>query len=234
VSERKAIDQKAHAFFDDLWKRGDPWDLESSEFEQGKYMRQREMLGGRRYARALEIGCGAGWFTRFLAHIAQNVVALDVAASAIARARAAGGDPDVVDFRVANVMDYDLRSEGPWDLVVMSETIYYLGWLYPFFDVAWLASELFASTTIGGRLLMANTCGGVEEDYLLRPWLIHTYRDMFLNVGYRLETEETFWGTKNGAGLEVLISLFIKVPEGATAVEGSVAVTTSNEEQRAW
>ncbi len=232
MTERKIINQKAHAFFDDLWKRGDPWDLESSEFEQGKYMRQREMLSGRRYAHTLEIGCGAGWFTRFLARIAQKVVALDVAPSAIARARAAGGDPEVVDFRVANVMDYDLRAEGPWDLVVMSETIYYLGWLYPFFDVAWLASELFVSTTGGGRLLMANTCGGVEEDYLLRPWLIRTYRDMFLNVGFRLEAEETFCGNKDGADLEVLISLFTKVPEEATAVGDPVVVSTDYKKQR--
>ena len=232
MTERKIINQKVHTFFDDLWKRGDPWELESSDFEQGKYRRQWQMLGGRRYARALEIGCGAGWFTRFLARIAQKVVALDVAPSAIARARAAGDDPEVVDFRVANVMDYDLRAEGPWDLVVMSETIYYLGWLYPFFDVAWLASELFASTTDGGRLLMANTCGGVEEDYLLRPWLIRTYRDMFLNVGYRLEAEEVFCGTKDGAALEVLISLFTKVPEEATAVGGPVAVSTDDEKQR--
>ena len=207
--ERKLISQRAYAFFDELWKRGDPWNLESSEFEQGKYVRQLAMVDGRRYARALEIGCGAGWFTRHLARVADEVLALDVAPSAIARARASGLDPEVVDFRVTNIMDYDLRAEGPWDLVVMSETIYYLGWLYPFFDIAWLASELFASTSGTGRLLMANTFGGVE-DYLLRPWVIRTYRDLFLNVGYRLEAEEIFRGSKDGATLEALISLFTK------------------------
>ena len=41
-------------------------------------------------------------------------------------------------------MDYDQQAEGPWDLVVMSETICYLGWLYSLFDVAWLACQLFA------------------------------------------------------------------------------------------
>ena len=175
-------------------------------------MRQFAMVGGRHYARALEIGCGAGWFTRHLARVADEVLALDVAPSAIVRAHASGLDPEVVDFRVTNIMDYDLRAEGPWDLVVMSETIYYLGWLYPFFDIAWLASELFASTSGTGRLLMANTFGGVE-DYLLRPWVIRTYRDLFLNVGYRLEAEEIFRGSKDGATLEALISLFAKEGE---------------------
>src|SRR5206468_2131690 len=111
--------------------------------------------------------------------------------------------------RVANIMDFDIRNEGRWDLVVMSETIYYLGWLYSFFDVGWRASELFAATTDGGHLLMANTCGGVE-DYLLRPWLIRTYRDLFVNSGYQLKSEDMFRGKKNGTDLEVLISLFAK------------------------
>lgn len=212
MNEHKLINEKARAFFEELWKSGDFWELESSEFERTKYARQLAMLDGRRYARALEIGCGAGCFTRLLARIADRIVALDIAPTAIARAGAGGVDPGVVDFLVANIMDWDLRAEGPWDLVVMSETVCYLGWLYSFFDVAWLAAELYAATCGGGRLLMANTCGGVE-DYLLRPWLIRTYRDLFLNVGYVLEAEEIFRGTKNGTNLEVLISLFVKASE---------------------
>ena len=209
MTERKQTDEKARAFFEDLWKRGDPWELESSEFEQAKYMRQLSMLDQYRYARALEIGCGAGSFTRLLAGITEQVVALDISPTAIECVRTEGSGSATVDFRVANIMDYDVRAEGPWDLVVMNETIYYLGWLYSFFDVSWLAAKLFEATRGGGRLLMANTCGGVE-DYLLCPWIIRTYRDLFLNVGYRLEAEETFHGTKNGVHLEVLISLYNK------------------------
>jgi SAM-dependent methyltransferase len=207
--------QQAEAFFQDLWTTGDPWELESSAFEQAKYGRQLELLSGRGYAQALEIGCGAGWFTRQLAGIADRVVALDIAPAAIARARAAGGN-EKADFRVKNVMEFDAGAEGPWDLLVLSETIYYLGWLYPFFDVAWLVSQLFAATSPGGRLLLTNTQGMIE-DHLLRPWIIRTYRDLFLNVGYRLETEEVFRGTKNGVDLEVLVSLFIKAPGNAAS-----------------
>jgi predicted TPR repeat methyltransferase len=207
MNQHSLIKRKAQDFFEGLWRRGDPWELESSEFEQAKYAHQVAMLNERRYARALEIGCGAGRFTSFLTQIADRVVALDISPTAIERAHAAGISPEAVDFRVANIMDYDPHAEGPWDLIVMSETIYYLGWLYAFFDVGWLAAELFAATCDGGRFLMTNTYGG-EKDYLLRPWLIHTYRDLFLNVGYGLETEEIFRGTKHGVNLEVLISLF--------------------------
>jgi hypothetical protein len=108
-------------------------------------------------------------------------------------------------------MDYEWRNDGPWDLVVCSDTICYLGWLYTFFDVAWFAAEIFAATRSGGRLLLANTMDEVE-DKLLLPYLIHTYRDLFLNVGYKLETEEIFRGTKNGVDFEILISLFVKAP----------------------
>jgi len=167
------------------------------------------LVRDRRYARALEIGCGAGAFTRSLAGCADRVLAIDISPTAIARAQAMAANSPGIDFQVGNIMERDLQAEGPWDLVVMSETIYYLGWLYPFFDVGWLALQLLAATREGGRLLVANTCGGVE-DYLLRPWIIRSYRDLFLNVGYGLEAEEIFRGAKNGAEIEVLISLFSK------------------------
>jgi SAM-dependent methyltransferase len=149
------------------------------------------------------------------------VVALDISPSAIEQARAAGRGLRTVDFRVANIMEYDLCAEGPWDLVVMSETIYYLGWLYPFFDLAWLASQIFAATRGGGRFLLANTLGRTE-DHLLLPWIIRTYRDLFLNVGYVLEREELSRGVKNGVHFEVLISLFTKAPE-ETATDATQA-----------
>jgi SAM-dependent methyltransferase len=208
ASERKAIDRKAEIFFEDLWKQGDPWNLETSDYERDKYERQIDLLRSRRYEHALEIGCGNGCFTRKLVTIADNVVAMDISASAIARAREATSEHGSIDFRVANIMECDLRAETSWDLVVMSETICYLGWLYSFFDVAWLAAEIFNATRVGGRFIMANTYGA--GDYLLSPWIIRTYEDLFVNVGYRLESHEIFTGTKNGVDLEVLISLFVK------------------------
>jgi SAM-dependent methyltransferase len=211
TSERRELaGRRATEFFEALWRQGDFWRLESSDFERARLDRQQELLEGRSYPRALEIGCGAGVFTRRLASLADRVVALDVAPSAVEQARRAP-KLDNVDFRIANVMDADLRADGPFDLVVLSETIYYLGWLYPFFDVAWLASELYAATATGGWLLLANTEGELE-DALVRPWIIRTYRDLFVNVGYELEHEEVFRGEKDGIALDVLISLFATRP----------------------
>jgi SAM-dependent methyltransferase len=206
-TERARAGRKAREFFEEIWARGDPWELESSEFERDRYARLLSLLRGRRYGRVLEIGCGAGAFTRQFAPLAEQILAIDVAPAAIERAQKAA--PPGVEFRVANAMEFDPRAEGPWDLVVLSETVYYLGWLYSFFDVAWLASELCASTRERGRLLLANT-QGVAEDLLIRPWIVRTYRDLFLNAGYLSEVEETFGGIKSGTAIEVLISLLVK------------------------
>jgi SAM-dependent methyltransferase len=219
MTERNRISLKAQSFFDDLWMRGDPWELETSDVERERYVRLIGMLDQPRYRRVLEIGCGAGAFTRVLAQRAERVLALDISSRAIATAQAAQTDLQHVEFRVANIMDYNLKEEGPWELIVMSETIYFLGWLYSFFDVCWLASELFAVTRIGGQFLLANTQCGASEP-LLRPWIIRSYRDLFLNVGYELKAEEIFHSEKHGVGLEVLISLFCKV-DAPTPEHGS-------------
>ncbi len=188
MTERALIGQKAREFCDMLWQQGDFWNFGSSEYERVRCARLLTILAGRRYTRALEIGCGAGYFTRLLAGIADQIVAFDIAPAAIARARTLGTDLRQVEFRVANAMDYEWRADGPWDLVVCSDTI--------------------------GRLLLANTMDEVE-DKLLLPYGIRTYRDLFLHVGYRLEAEEIFRGTKNGVDFEILISLFVKAPAAA-------------------
>lgn len=207
MTQREVIDQTVREHFEEQWSRGDPWNLGTSVFEQEKYASQLRLIDGRRYGRALEIGCGNGYFSRQVGALADRVVALDIAPSAIDRARAAGDGGGRIDFRVANVMEYDATREGPWDLVVFSETIPFLGWLYPMFDVAWLATRLLQAAAPGGRLLMCNTLGE-NVGYLLRPWMVHTYRDLFRNVGFELETEETFRAKKDGEEVESLISLF--------------------------
>ena len=205
--DRADADRRAAAYFSELWRVGDPWDLETSPFEQAKYDAQLALIdaGARRYGRALEIGCAAGAFTRRLAERCDSVVALDIAEPAIALARARTRTTNI-DYRVGNIMQWDAELDGHWDLVVLAETVCYLGWLYPFFDVAWLAHRLHEGTRPGGRLLLANTCGGVD-DYLLRPWIIRTYHDLFRNAGFAVQHDTVFRGVKNGADIEALITL---------------------------
>ena len=213
MTDREQISLKARSFFDDLWMRGDPWELETSSFEHERYSQLKGILDQPHYERVLEIGCGTGTFTRRLAPLAGRLLAVDVSSEAIAKAQASHSDLPQVEFRVANIMDCNLKEEEPWDLIVMSETVYFLGWLYSFFDVSWLASELFEATRPGGQALLANTQFETGEP-LLRTPIIQTYRDLFLNVGYKSRAEKIFHGNKHGVTLDVLISLFWKGEAG--------------------
>jgi 2-polyprenyl-3-methyl-5-hydroxy-6-metoxy-1,4-benzoquinol methylase len=207
--DRAAAGQRARAFFDELWAESDPWSLDDSDLDQRRYARQLELLGDRRYGRALEIGCASGSFTRGLAAHCGEVLAIDISEHAVERARGADSGNHDVEYRVANVMEFDLEREGTWDLVVFTETAYYLGWLYPMFDLAWLAHNLHDATSPGGRLLLVNTIGP-DASGIMSPWLIHSYRDLFGHVGYALEREETMRGVKETVEFEILISLFCK------------------------
>lgn len=207
--EQKAIGKKMADHYEKVWQAGDAWSLESSVFEQDRYDFLTQLLSGRRYRSVLEIGCGSGCLTRRLAGISDRVVALDISPSAIDRARAQVADAHIahVDFQCANIMDYDLATNGPWDLVVFSETIYSLGWLYSMFDVGFLIASLHEAMCLDGLLLLSNTYGA-DRDWLLRPWLIDTYRDLVRNIGFRLEREEIYCNVKHDVEMKVLISLF--------------------------
>jgi predicted TPR repeat methyltransferase len=165
------------------------------------------MLEGRRYKRALELGCGAGAVTRMYAPLCDHVVATDIAQAAIDRA--AQLNLPNVEFRAANAMDHETWvNEGPWDLIVFNDTICYLGWRYTFFEVAWFARQMKEALAPGGRLLMANTMNEEGGDYLLLPFVTLSYRDVFRNVGFKLQKEDRFAGERNGVTFTVVESLY--------------------------
>lgn len=202
---------KAVEFFDDIWSRGDYWQFETSEFERAKFQSQFALIADRHYPRALELGCGAGVFTRLLSTVCDDVTGVEISPKAVERARAMT-PPELaqkIHYVAQNAMDFDLRQSGTYDLIVFSETLCYLGWLYPFFDVAWLAHELFGAVRPGGRLLMANTLG-LENDYLLMPPVIHTYEDLFRNFGFQVEKQETFSGVKETVEVQSSEIVFVR------------------------
>ena len=199
-------DKPGTEFFEDLWKK-DVWTFETNAYEQARFAHEIAMVKGRRYGRALELGCGAGAFTALYAPLCDSVLATDIAQAAIDRARALAL-PNV-EFRAANAMNHEAWvTEGPWDLIVFNDTICYLGWRYSFFDVAWFARQMRDALARDGRLLMANTMNPEGGDYLLLPFVTLTYRDLFTNVGFRLEKEDRFTGARNGVEFQVVETLF--------------------------
>ncbi len=72
----------------------------------------------------LEVGCSIGVLTRLLAPLADEVVALDISATAIETARARNPDLAHVRFLAAGFFEAELAA--PFDLILFSEVLYYL------------------------------------------------------------------------------------------------------------
>lgn len=138
----------------------DPWGFRTRASEQAKFRATRDTLAGRRYARGIEVGCANGELTGFLAPQCRRLDALDVAQSALELARAhvdAQGRGDRVRFRQAEVpRDWP---DGPADLIVLSEVLYFLT---PD-ELGTLATRIAGTLEPGGDLLVVNFTGPTEE-----------------------------------------------------------------------
>jgi SAM-dependent methyltransferase len=124
----------------------DPWRYDSSEYERGKYAATLAALDGRRYARALEVGCSIGVFTELLAARCGALTALDFSPRAVALARARLRERTHVSLLEASFPEQ--APAGEWDLVVCSEVLYYLD--PPALEQAteWLRARLLKGATV--------------------------------------------------------------------------------------
>jgi SAM-dependent methyltransferase len=135
-------------YFDGLYNSDpDPWGFETREYEHRKYRNSLEALGDRRFARALEAGCSIGVFTEMLAPRCAELVAVDISPHAVRRARLRMAGRDNV--RVERRRLPDEMPEGPFDLIVCSEILYY--WSRPLLEAAVPALE--GALAPGGTLL---------------------------------------------------------------------------------
>jgi SAM-dependent methyltransferase len=120
--ERPRVDA---SFFDDLYEQAeDPWGFATSDYERQKYAHTISALAGRRFDRALEVGCAIGVFTAKLADVASSILAIDVSERALERARRRLNGHTGVRF--ARMSFPEECPQGRWDLIVCSEVLYYL------------------------------------------------------------------------------------------------------------
>jgi predicted TPR repeat methyltransferase len=111
-------------YFEGLYaESGDPWDFETSEYEQNKYTRTLAVLGERTFRRALEAGASIGVFTEMLAKRCEELLAVDVSVRAVAAARRRLSGLGHV--RVERRTLPEEMPDGPFDLIVASEVLYY-------------------------------------------------------------------------------------------------------------
>lgn len=175
-------------YFETLFAREDPWDY-GSDYEQTKYRQTLSLLGGRRFASALEIGCAEGRFTAQLLPCVDQLLAVDISATALGRARALVRDCANVRFAELDVFRQDLQ--GRFDLIICSELLAYLPQRRA---LELVLTRVLRALEPGGLLVMANAKAVADEpdkrgfDWS-RPFGARTIAEVAIALGVCLHEE---------------------------------------------
>jgi cyclopropane fatty-acyl-phospholipid synthase-like methyltransferase len=134
----------------------DPWRFATSPYEREKYAATLASLGDRYFDAAFEVGCSIGVFTRLLAPRCGTLLAVDVAEAALAAARRRCADSS--GARIERLRVPDQWPDGKFDLIVLSEVLYFLGSA----DIARTARRVAAALSPGGLALLVNWTGPTD------------------------------------------------------------------------
>ncbi|MHA7239513.1 PIG-L family deacetylase [Arthrobacter sp. TMS1-12-1] len=106
--------------------RADPWEVAERFYEQRKRALTIASLPRHRFRRTLEIGSSVGALTKDLAAVSDTLLALDTSETAVRRTNEAVIMHAAAGARLATVPRDWPREDGPFDLIVLSETGYFL------------------------------------------------------------------------------------------------------------
>ena len=125
--------------FDAMYRADqDPWQVESSWYEQRKLAVMLASLPRERYLSAWEPGCGPGLITQALAPRVDHLIASDVSEVGVALARSRCRGLAGVEISVSALPEIPLGARGePVELVVVAECLYYVEDLAAAFDSVW-------------------------------------------------------------------------------------------------
>ena len=111
-------------YFDEIYRSDpDPWQFETSWYEQRKYALTIDALPELRYRSAFEPGCSIGVLSALLAERCDQLLATDIIPEALERAHLRCADAAGVRIELRPIPDE--WPGGPFDLVVLSELAYY-------------------------------------------------------------------------------------------------------------
>lgn len=145
------------AHFDAIYSASpDPWDVRTSPYERGKRDAARALLGDARFDHALEAGCGEGCLAGDLLANGQarRATGIDQAAEIVERARKTAPQ----GLRLVQGRLPDDLPEGPYDLVIFSELLYYL----PEKELERLAGLTRMQMVPGAAMLIVSYLGDTE------------------------------------------------------------------------
>jgi cyclopropane fatty-acyl-phospholipid synthase-like methyltransferase len=141
-------------YFDALYTADpDPWKFAASPYERDKYTLTLNAMPKPRYRSALEVGCSIGVLTRSLASRCDTLIAIDAAQTPLLEARRRCADLPGVRFEHMFVPDQ--WPDGVFELILLSEVVYYLSRD----DVGRLAAKVINSLPKGGSVILVHWTG---------------------------------------------------------------------------
>lgn len=174
------------AYFDRTWATGDdPWAHTTRWSEARKYGLTAAVLPRARYRRSFEPGCGVGALTRLLADRSDHHLAMERHPRGVAVTTERCRDLDQVEVRQGRIPED--WPDGPLDLVVVSEVLYYLS--SPELD---RAIELMAETLEPGGDLVAVHYRPVVDEHTWTGDEVHDRlraADRFVALGRTVEAD---------------------------------------------
>ncbi|MEM9691322.1 MAG: SAM-dependent methyltransferase [Myxococcota bacterium] len=161
----------SRAFFEAHYRtHRDPWGFEHEPYERARHAAILDELGSRHFERAFEPGCAEGVLTEALADRCGELIATDISATAVGRARKRCRDKANVYLRSAALPDELPR--GPFDLVVLAECGYYFEE-----DVLRELAERLQARLNPGATVLACHWRGRSPDHELHGDRVHTILD---------------------------------------------------------
>jgi cyclopropane fatty-acyl-phospholipid synthase-like methyltransferase len=101
----------------------DPWNFETSAYEQEKYRTTLAALDQPRFTAGLEVGCSIGILTRMLSDRCETILGIDLLEEPLDTARKRNIDRPSIHFEAMQVPQSWPR--GRFDLIVFSEVLYF-------------------------------------------------------------------------------------------------------------
>lgn len=135
----------------------DPWNFTTSAYEQQKYEATLAALGARRFHSGLEVGCSIGVLTRRLAARCDRLLGLDFVPAAVATARSLCAP--YPNIRIDLMQVPQQWPDGPFDLIVLSEVLYFLNES----DLDTICAHTVRSLSPGGQVLLVNYTGVTDD-----------------------------------------------------------------------
>jgi 2-polyprenyl-3-methyl-5-hydroxy-6-metoxy-1,4-benzoquinol methylase len=138
-------------YFDALYTADpDPWKFAASPYERDKYTLTLNAMPKSRYRSAIEVGCSIGVLTRSLASRCHTLIAIDAAQTPLLEARRRCADLPGVRFEHMFVPDQ--WPDGVFELILLSEVVYYLSRD----DVGRLAAKVINALPKGGSVILVH------------------------------------------------------------------------------